>query len=128
MACEKNTRHLLPRLSLTKERKFNQKTQPKSIFSIDCQGRYTQESTRKDWIMCPSYIFYCVHSISHECNFARRGGSLVDLSPLFRKIAGSNPSSHHVGTLGKSFTPSCLWRRGVGLNVRYSIRLCRERL
>jgi len=29
-------------------------------------------------------------------------------------------SSHHVGTLGKSLTRSCLWRFGV--NLRYSIR------
>ena len=36
-------------------------------------------------------------------------------------------SSHHVGTLDKSFTSSCLWRFGVKLRHSLSV-LCRERL
>jgi len=40
-----------------------------------------------------------------------RGGALVESTP---KGHGFNSrSSLHVGTLGKSFTHSCLWRFGV---------------
>ena len=35
-------------------------------------------------------------------------------------------SSRHEGTLGKSFTCSCLWR--IGVKLRHGIVLCRERL
>ena len=48
------------------------------------------------------------------------GGSLVESAPFVRRVAGSNPAGRHVGTLGKSFTHSCLWRFGVKL--RHSIR------
>ena len=50
-----------------------------------------------------------------------RGGFLVDSAPFVLWVAGSNPISIcYVGTLGKSFTRSCLSRFGVKL--RQSIR------
>ena len=51
-----------------------------------------------------------------------RGGALVESKPLDRRVVHGFEfrSSLHVGTLGKSFTWSCLWRFGV--NLRHSIR------
>ena len=44
------------------------------------------------------------------------GGPMVDSAPFVRRVAGSNSilaATKAVGTLGKSFTRSCLWRFGV---------------
>src|SRR6218665_3750047 len=42
----------------------------------------------------------------------------INLTPFVRRVAGSNPALvRHVGTLGKSFTHSCLWRFGVKLGI-----------
>ena len=54
-------------------------------------------------------------------NLVGCGGSLVDLLLFIRRVVGSNPA---LGTLGKSFTRSCLWRLGVKL--RHIIRAVLE--
>jgi len=48
-----------------------------------------------------------------------RGGSLVESIAVDQRF--DSRSIRHVGTLGKSFTHSCLWRFGVKL--RHSIRV-----
>jgi len=48
------------------------------------------------------------------------GGSLVVNTCRLEGCGFKSHSSHHVGTLSKSFTRSCLWRFGVKL--RHSIR------
>ena len=58
-------------------------------------------------------------------HFGGCGGSLVDSTPFVLKGRGfESRSSLHAGTLGKSFTRSCLWRFGVKL--RRSIRAVSE--
>ena len=48
-------------------------------------------------------VFIAVIIVGH-------GGSVVGSVPCVRKVSGSNPTSYLVGTLGKSFTHSCLLR------------------
>jgi len=61
-----------------------------------------------------------------ECHWAMIGACAAwwligRFVPFVRTVVGSESHcSHHVGTLGKSFTCSCLWRFGVKL--RHSIR------
>src|SRR6218665_1096020 len=43
-----------------------------------------------------------------------------DSTPFVRRVAGLNPVLAAIGTLGKSFIRSCLWR--VGVTLRHSIR------
>src|SRR6218665_1028473 len=51
---------------------------------------------------------------SPACHAVGHGGALSLVYPFRPKGHGfDSRSSHHVGTLGKSFTHSCLWRFGV---------------
>ena len=54
-----------------------------------------------------------------KTTFVERGGALVESMTFNRRAVGSTPA--HVGTLGKSFTYSCLHVR-FGVKLRYSIR------
>ena len=50
----------------------------------------------------------------HVCIIVGRDGALVESTHFVRKVMGIySRFSRYVGTLGKSFTHSCLWRSGV---------------
>src|SRR6218665_3430577 len=56
---------------------------------------------------CTGFVFFCICSVA-------RGGTLIDQTPL------ESRSICHIGTLGKSFTRSCLWC--FRMKLRHSIR------
>jgi len=50
---------------------------------------------------------------------SERGGSVVGSVPCVRKVAGSKPTSRHIGTLVKSFARSCLLHFGMLILTQY---------
>ena|SRR6218665_215608 len=69
-------------------------------------------------------------SVDFKSQSGACGEQRGDMTLKYRKLAfkrhfNSTNSSHHVGTLCKSFTRSYLWR--VGVKLRHSTVLCRER-
>src|SRR6218665_3004273 len=59
------------------------------------------------WVLYGLWVqFSCLNHI--WAPYVGRGGALVEAIAFNRRVVGSTPASRHIGTLGKSFTYSCL--------------------
>src|SRR6218665_1201834 len=87
--------------------KFQVTDQPMSRMDLtDCTGGSLNLTA------CLTRLLTNLTAWVSECDCGRGGGSLP-FRPNGRGF--KSRSSRHVGTLGKSFTHSCLWRFGVKL-------------
>src|SRR6218665_3613978 len=74
------------------------------------------------WSQRPTFAnFICIIGKFYT-NDESVGGALVESTPFVRRVMGSTLAlaATYIGTLGKSFTHSCLWRFGV--KFRHRIR------